>query len=96
MRTLFPHPVVTNKGHGRIERREIRTSTALGGYIDFPYAAQVFRIDRSVIHLKSGLLHEQTVYGITSLPPERAGSRQIGELARGHWEIENRYTGCET
>lgn len=63
---------------------------ALGGYIDFPYAAQVIRIRRTVIHLRTGVLHEQTAYGITSLPPERADARRIGELARGHWEIENR------
>lgn len=81
---------MTGKGHGRIERRSTQTSTALAGYIDFPYAKQVFRIERTVIQQKSGKKHHETAYGITSLGPEQADARRIGELARGHWEIENR------
>ena len=45
---------------------------------------------RTVTHCKSGKTHRETVYGVTSLRPEQADARQIGELVRGHWEIENR------
>jgi predicted transposase YbfD/YdcC len=32
--------------HGRIEVRRIWTSTALNGYVNFPYVAQIYRIER--------------------------------------------------
>ena len=82
--------MVVGKGHGRIERRSTQTSTALAGYVDFPYAGQVFRIERQVTHLKSGKKHQETTYGITCLGPRQADAHRIGELVRGYWEIENR------
>jgi Transposase DDE domain len=82
--------VVTGKGHGRLEQRSTQTSTALNDYLDFPYVAQVFRIVRTVMHCKSGKTCCETVYGVTSLRPQQADARQIGDLVRGHWEIENR------
>ncbi len=82
--------MVIGKAHGRIERRSTQTSTALAGYRDFPYVAQLFRIERTVTHCKSGKTGRETAYGITSLRPARADARLIGELVRGHWEIENR------
>lgn len=88
---LFPPPAVTtDKAHGRLEQRRVQTSTALNTYLDFPYVRQVFRIVRTVKHCKSGRTCGETVYGITSLRPETADAGKIGELVRGHWEIENR------
>jgi predicted transposase YbfD/YdcC len=52
--------------------------------------AQVFRIERTVRHCKSGKTRHETVYGVTSLHPQQADACRIGELVRGHWEIENR------
>lgn len=51
---------------------------------------QVFRIVRTITHRKSNKTRQETVYGITSLSPEKANAARIGELVRGHWEIENR------
>lgn len=51
---------------------------------------QVFRVVRNVKHCKSGRTRRETAYGISSLRPERANTGKIGELVRGHWEIENR------
>jgi hypothetical protein len=82
--------VVIGKAHGRIERRSTQTSTALAGYLNFPHAAQVFRIERRVTRCKSGKRSRETAYGVTSLGSARADARLIGELVRGHWEIENR------
>jgi len=82
--------VAIGKGHGRLERRSTETSTALNGYLDFPHVGQVCRIVRTVTHCKSGKTHRETVYGVTSLRPQQADARRIGELVRGHWEIENR------
>lgn len=81
---------VTEKGHGRIETRKIQVSLALDGYIAFPYAQQVFRIERRVCKTRGEFVREETVYGITSLSPQKAAAAAILELNRGHWEIENR------
>lgn len=51
---------------------------------------QVFRIERTVLQCKSGKTRQETAYGVTSLRPPQADARRIGELVRGHWEIENR------
>jgi len=40
--------------------------------------------------MKSGERSEETIYGITSLPPEKALPPRLLELNRGHWSIENR------
>jgi hypothetical protein len=91
LRRIFPPPYHTwDRGHGRIERRTIRTSSALQGYTTFPHALQVFRIDRHTTDLEGNPLRRETSYGVTSLSPEKAGPARLLQLARGHWEIENR------
>ncbi len=78
------------KGHGRIETRAIWTSTDLVGYTDFPFLAQVFRIERTVTTLTGLPKHHEIVFGVTSCPPARADAARLLALNRGHWGIENR------
>ncbi len=78
-----------DKGHGRVEEREILTSFRIAGEIEFPYLEQVFRIKKKSIQVKTGKRSEQTIYGITSLPVEEFGAKQLLELTRKHWRIEN-------
>lgn len=78
------------KGHGRLERRVVRTSNALNGYVSFPYVGQVFWIERTTTNVKSGSVSKENAYGVTSLAAEKAGAARIGELVRDHWGIENR------
>lgn len=77
------------KGHGRIEQRRLWASADLNDYLDWPCVQQVFRLDRRTQCVKTGVVTNETVYGITSLSPERAGPQQLLSLARGHWNIEN-------
>ncbi len=79
-----------SKGHGRLEIRQIWTSTEINDYVDFPYCAQVVCIERYREELKSGKIHTETVYGITSLSKNEADGDRILDLARGHWGIENK------
>ena len=79
-----------DKGHGRLERRELLASTALNDYVDFPHVAQVCRIERDVLEIKSGKQRHETVFTITSLTPEQADPHRLLTLNRGHWGIENR------
>lgn len=77
-------------GHGRVERRERISSTGLVGYLDWPSAAQGFTRTRTRIRTRTGELNRETVYGVTSLPPERADAATLLALTRAHWCIENR------
>ena len=73
-----------------MEVRHIRTSTELNGYLTFPYAAQVFSIERHRTEIVSQKDRIETVYGITSLTPLQADPCRLLCLARGQWSIENR------
>jgi DDE_Tnp_1-associated len=72
----------------RSEARTIRTASAAG--VDFPHAAQVFRLRRDRRGLDGVRTSREIVYGITSRTPDRAGPAEIASHARGHWTIENR------
>ena len=81
--------VSLEKGHGRIDEREILTSFRIAGEIEFPHLQQVFRITRQSEQIKTGKQSKQTIYGITSLPVEEYGAKELLELVRKHWGIEN-------
>lgn len=85
----FPKEKTVGKAHGRIECRTLEASDALRGYLDWPYAQQVFRVIRGVTRLADGMETEETVYGITSLSEKEATPEQLLELVRKHWQIEN-------
>jgi predicted transposase YbfD/YdcC len=76
-------------GHGRQrERRELVASTDLADSLDWPGAAQVFRVERT--WRAQGQDKRTRRYGITSLSPDRADAARLLALRRGHWSIENR------
>jgi Transposase DDE domain len=72
-----------------LEVRRIWTSTELNGYVDFPYVGQVFVIQRETTNLVTGQWRLETVYGLTSLTPEKASPARLLTLNRRHWSIEN-------
>lgn len=76
------------KGHGRKERRSIRTAPADG--IDWPGSAQVMRIRRDAGPASGHWASKEIAYAITSLPADLAGPRQLATRARLHWTVENR------
>jgi len=73
-----------------VEVRSLWTSTELRGYLDFPYAAQVFTIRRQVTEMVSQKSRTETVQGLSRLPIERATPARLLALSRGPWTIENR------
>jgi predicted transposase YbfD/YdcC len=77
------------KGHGRLDEREILTSFRIAGSIEFPFVAQVFRITRRSEEIKSGKVSNQMIYGITSLSVEEFSAQDLLALTRKHWGIEN-------
>src|SRR6266550_3195265 len=79
-----------DKGHGRLEIRELVASSELNDFLAGQWAgvAQVFRLTRTVI--EDGKTHTEVVYGITSLSPKLASPERLLQLVRAHWAIENR------
>jgi predicted transposase YbfD/YdcC len=89
-RVLFPPQADTlEKGHGRIEVRQIATSTELNEYCGFPHCGQVARILRKRENAKTGAETEEIAYVITSLRPEKTSPEQLLALVRSHWCIES-------
>jgi hypothetical protein len=63
---------ITPPDHGRIETRNIWTTTALNQYLDFPHVGQAFVIERESFDKKTGKPTHDTVYGVTSCTPVKA------------------------
>ncbi len=80
--------LTVDNGHGRHrDTRHLIASTDLVGYSDWPYLAQVFRLERT--WQVRGKLKQEVQYGITSLPTQVADASRLLALKRGHWRIEN-------
>jgi predicted transposase YbfD/YdcC len=79
-----------HKGHGRLERREIWSSTQMNEWFEIEWAgvAQVFRLRRHVKEAEKE--REETVYGITNLPRTKANASRLLAFQQAHWRIENR------
>jgi predicted transposase YbfD/YdcC len=80
----------TNKAHGRLEVRQMRTSAELADFLapKWPGVQQVFQLQRRI--WRQGQLATDVVYGMTSLPPKRTPVTTLLALVRAHWHIENR------
>ena len=68
------------KGHGRLEVREIWTSTHMNSFFakDWAGVAQIFLIRKTVI--EQGEKKITIRYGITSLPPKKANAQRILDI----------------
>jgi len=85
----FRSATLVNKQHGRTEVRTLTTSSQLNDFIAWPFAQQVFRIERQVTIQKTSKMRQEVVYGITSLSAEQAGPKQLLGMLRSYWQIEN-------
>jgi predicted transposase YbfD/YdcC len=74
--------------HGRLEERIITVSSLLAEYSDWPYLAQVFKLERRVTVVGKPSATE-VHYGITSIPATIADAGRLLQLVRAHWGIEN-------
>lgn len=84
-----------DKGHGRFETRALVSTAQLDAdYLDFPGARQCFKLTRTrtLRDRATGVprTSTETVYGVTSLPRERADAARLLAIVRAHWGIENR------
>jgi len=85
------HAQTVDKGHGRIETRKIQLRDALDGYLKFPHARVVFRLERETCKLDGSLRRHEVVYGLTSRRgTDATAAVALLALVRGHWIVENR------
>lgn len=90
--TDFTTARTVSKGHGRMEERTITVSSMLEEYSDWPYLAQVFKLERRVQRRVDGQWGKVTTevrYGVTSLPARVASAKRLLVIARAEWGIEN-------
>jgi predicted transposase YbfD/YdcC len=80
----------TEKGHGRIETRRLEVTASIAEHLAPSWSglAQVCRLTRQ--RIVRGKESTETVYAITSLTADKAGSECLLGLSREHWGIENR------
>lgn len=77
-----------DRGHGRTERRTLRTAPT--NHTLFPGASQVFRLRRDVGNLDAEWTSKEIVFGLTSLPADLAGPAHLNHYLRSHWTVENK------
>ena len=81
---------LVNQHANRVQVWELKASTLLEGYSNWPGLRQVLKLERTVSNKRSGEVRRETSYAITSLGPEEARPEELIKLWRGHWHIENR------
>lgn len=81
-----------NKGHGRVEHRQIICRPDLNDWFGKRWQGiePVFCLERSATLLKTGEVRHQVVYGLSSLSLREAPPQRMLALIRDHWKIENR------
>jgi predicted transposase YbfD/YdcC len=89
-RKEFHYHKEVDEGHGRLEVREVWTSTQMNEWFEKEWVgiAQIFMIKTTVT--EKGEKTEKTFYGITSVSRKQANAARILGIKREHWLIENR------
>lgn len=77
------------KGHGRLEKRQLTLMSDTEGFLDWPGVQQLFQIERQVTLLKTGETSTEVAYGLTSCSPEEVSAAQLLHWTRQYWGIEN-------
>lgn len=78
------------KGHGRLEKRQLLTTPDLNDYFyrEWGEIGQVFRLQRERITPEKHSV--EVIYGLTTLSRAQCSAPQLARLIRDHWAIENR------
>jgi predicted transposase YbfD/YdcC len=75
-------------GHGRIEERKLTASSMLADYSDWPYLAQVFKLEYTAIDTQTRKVTTAVRYGVTSAPSRVLSAERLLGSVRRHWGIE--------
>jgi predicted transposase YbfD/YdcC len=77
-----------DKGHGRLEKRTLRTTSILTVTEKWKGMKQGFEVTRE--RTIDGKKTVEVVYGMTSLSADRAAAAALLVHVRDHWKIENK------
>ena len=91
IQTDFQCAEKVNCGHGRIEKRTIRTSSMLNDYLDWPGVEQVYHLERQFTWMRQGQAYKtsrEVEVGITSLSRKKGPPEKVLAVRRQHWQIE--------
>jgi predicted transposase YbfD/YdcC len=88
----WKHAETWDKGHGRLEHRQITCSPDLNDWFGKKWEGieQVFRLERTARLLKTNQTRHEVVYGLSSLSMRQAPPQRMLSLVRDHWAIENK------
>jgi predicted transposase YbfD/YdcC len=81
-----------DKGHGRIEARDLWCQPISPAPLGLAGAAQIIRIHRKSQTLRRGQVIHQTnevAFALTTLWAQEANPDRLLDLVRSHWTIEN-------
>jgi hypothetical protein len=80
------------KDMGALPHRHITCSPDLNDWFarDWQGLEQVFRLERTRLMLKTGVLEHEVVYGLSSLSMRQASPERMLSFVRDHWAIENK------
>ena len=79
----------TDKLHGRLETRILTLIVDNESFVDWPGVRQVVKVERRVLHLRTGLQSTELVFAITSCSPDQVSADQLLNWIRHYWGIEN-------
>lgn len=96
-KTLFPpliksqitYHITIEKGHGRVETREIFVLPIIHKIQGWPSVAQICKVRRKRFVCADNKESIADFYFITSLSPKAASAPQLLDKVRAHWAIEN-------
>ncbi len=91
-RRRWKHAETWDKGHGRLEHRQITCSPDLNDWFgkDWEGIKQVFRLERTARILKTNQTRHEVVYGLSCLSMQQTPPPRMLSLVRDHWAIENK------
>ena len=91
-RRCWKYAETWDKGHGRLEHRQITCSPDLNDWFGHEWEGieQVFRLERTRHMLKTGAIEHEVIYGLSSLSMRQASPARMLSLIREHWAIENK------
>jgi len=81
-----------DKGHGRIETRQVWCTATDPKEMGLAGVAQVVRLHGHVQELRGGQVVKETDdtrFAVTSYQPQEAGPERLLTIGRAHWSIEN-------
>lgn len=89
---LKPDCVTYDHGHGREDTRKFIAITI--GHSDpilseFPDARQIFRVERTRFHHRTGQTDHELAYAITNASRRQMPPARAAQVIRNHWQVEN-------